>query len=77
MYLLNQLVLSVPDDNIVFSKLTSLQVDVYKAILNHPDMKLILSMEDPCQCGSQKPQVKCCHQVKTRIQVSEIPYYIP
>ncbi|XP_064606212.1 DNA excision repair protein ERCC-6-like 2 [Liolophura sinensis] len=53
------------DDNIVFSKLTTLQVDVYKAILNHPDMRLILSMEDPCQCGSQKPQVKCCRQTSS------------
>ncbi len=40
-----------------------LQVSVYKAILSHPDAQLIMHKDDPCRCGSDLPQSKCCRKV--------------
>ncbi|ESP05258.1 hypothetical protein LOTGIDRAFT_103296, partial [Lottia gigantea] len=51
------------DDNVVFCKLSHLQTSVYKAILNHPDLLLVLKMEDPCSCGSDKSRAKCCFKI--------------
>ncbi|KAK6180078.1 hypothetical protein SNE40_012292 [Patella caerulea] len=50
------------DDNVVFCKLSHLQTSVYKAILNHPDLQLVLKSEDPCTCGSDKSRGTCCYK---------------
>ena len=51
------------DDNVVFCRLSQLQTSIYKTILDHPNMDLVLHMEDPCGCDSGIPQSKCCKKV--------------
>ncbi|XP_067677911.1 DNA excision repair protein ERCC-6-like 2 [Haliotis asinina] len=51
------------DDNVVFCKLMPLQESVYRAVLGHPDMSLVLRMDDPCDCESSRTRSKCCYKV--------------
>ncbi|CAL1534431.1 unnamed protein product [Lymnaea stagnalis] len=51
------------EDLVVLCKLTDLQISVYKAILSHPDMELVLHSEDPCGCDSGKQRSSCCYKV--------------
>ncbi|KAL4236647.1 DNA excision repair protein ERCC-6-like 2 [Mactra antiquata] len=48
------------DDNVVFCRLSQLQISMYKTILDQPGMDLVLHMDDPCHCDSGEPQSKCC-----------------
>ncbi|XP_046356993.2 DNA excision repair protein ERCC-6-like 2 isoform X1 [Haliotis rufescens] len=50
------------DDNVVFCKLTPLQESVYRAVLGHPDMSLVMRMHDPCDCESTRTRSKCCYK---------------
>ena len=53
----------LPEELVVMCRLTDLQVSVYKAILEHPDMQLVLQAEDPCDCASGKQRASCCYKV--------------
>ncbi|KAH9510325.1 DNA excision repair protein ERCC-6-like 2 [Bulinus truncatus] len=50
------------EDLVILCKLTDLQVSIYKAILTHPDMYLILHSDDPCDCRSGKMRASCCYK---------------
>ncbi|KAI8773176.1 DNA excision repair protein ERCC-6 2, partial [Biomphalaria glabrata] len=50
------------DDMVVLCKLTDFQVSIYKAILGHPDMYLILHSDEPCDCDSGKSRASCCYK---------------
>ncbi|KAJ8306294.1 hypothetical protein KUTeg_016839 [Tegillarca granosa] len=51
----------ISDDNVVFCKMTDLQIGVYKEILNHAGIEFVMTMDDPCTCGSGLIQ-KHCHK---------------
>ncbi|RUS75712.1 hypothetical protein EGW08_016527, partial [Elysia chlorotica] len=51
------------EELVVMCRLTELQVSVYKAILGHPDMCLVLQAEDPCDCTSGKQRASCCYKL--------------
>ncbi|GFS21683.1 DNA excision repair protein ERCC-6 [Elysia marginata] len=51
------------EELVVMCRLTDLQVSVCKAILNHPDMQLVLQAEDPCDCLSGKQRASCCYKI--------------
>lgn len=50
-------------DQVVFCKPGELQLEVYRKVIQSPDVKLILNQSNPCQCGSSKKQVQCCVKV--------------
>ncbi|GFN83057.1 DNA excision repair protein ercc-6-like 2, partial [Plakobranchus ocellatus] len=50
------------EELVVMCRLTDLQTSVYKAILGHPDMHLVLQAEDPCDCKSGKQRASCCYK---------------
>ncbi|KAJ7279022.1 P-loop containing nucleoside triphosphate hydrolase protein, partial [Mycena rebaudengoi] len=47
-------------DEVVFCPLTNVQIAVYKRILAVDEVQAMLHRDDPCHCGSEKPQKKCC-----------------
>jgi SNF2 family DNA or RNA helicase len=61
-------------DNIVLCPLTALQKDVYKKLLNLEQVKIILTADDPCPCGSRdennEPYKRgsCCEQKWTKVR---------
>lgn len=52
-----------PDENVVYCRPAPLQLDVYKAILEHDAMKVVLLQNYPCPCGSLRQRRKCCFKV--------------
>ncbi|ELU06400.1 hypothetical protein CAPTEDRAFT_223034 [Capitella teleta] len=48
------------DENVVYCRPAPLQLDVYKAILEHDAMKVVLLQNYPCPCGSLRQRRKCC-----------------
>ncbi|BFY99657.1 hypothetical protein BsWGS_02697 [Bradybaena similaris] len=50
------------EDMVVMCRLSELQISVYKAVLSHPDMQLVLCAEDPCDCRSGKARASCCYK---------------
>ncbi|XP_005110541.2 DNA excision repair protein ERCC-6-like 2 [Aplysia californica] len=51
------------EDLVVMCRLSQLQESVYKAILTHPDMELVLRAEDPCDCRKGKLRASCCYKL--------------
>ncbi|KAJ6476254.1 RAD26-like SNF2 family DNA-dependent ATPase [Mycena sanguinolenta] len=47
-------------DEVVFCPLTASQIQVYKKILAMEELQNLLCRDDPCPCGSQVRQGKCC-----------------
>ncbi|KAJ6478557.1 RAD26-like SNF2 family DNA-dependent ATPase [Mycena vitilis] len=47
-------------DEIVFCPLTPSQIRVYKRILAMDELQAVIHRDDPCDCGSDKPQKHCC-----------------
>ncbi|XP_030852582.1 DNA excision repair protein ERCC-6-like 2 [Strongylocentrotus purpuratus] len=54
------------DENVVFCTLSSFQLDVYRALLESQDMKLVLEKKNPCDCGSGRKRGHCCYKVNER-----------
>ncbi|KAK3092117.1 hypothetical protein FSP39_025371, partial [Pinctada imbricata] len=52
--------LPVKDDNVVFCKLSELQVSVYEMILDQPGIRFVMLADEPCACGSDQLQKYCC-----------------
>ncbi|XP_013393762.1 DNA excision repair protein ERCC-6-like 2 isoform X1 [Lingula anatina] len=50
------------EDLVVYCKLTDMQTDIYKAILNQPDVVYILTQGDPCECSSGRTRGHCCYE---------------
>ncbi|KAJ7079572.1 RAD26-like SNF2 family DNA-dependent ATPase [Mycena belliarum] len=48
-------------DEVVFCPLTSVQIDVYKKILDMDEIKYALNRDELCECGSGSVVKKCCH----------------
>ncbi|KAJ7468628.1 P-loop containing nucleoside triphosphate hydrolase protein [Mycena latifolia] len=48
-------------DEVVFCPLTTMQINVYKKILNMDEVKYMLKRDEPCECRSGQPVKKCCH----------------
>ncbi|CAG5116147.1 unnamed protein product, partial [Candidula unifasciata] len=51
------------EDMVVMCRLSEMQRSVYKAVLSHPDMKLVLCAKDPCDCRSGKFRASCCYKL--------------
>ena len=75
--------LLISDDNVVFSKLSELQVAVYEMILEHPGIKFVLSADEPCSCGGTEKQKNChnvsnicCNYYKSNIKLVESCRYL-
>ncbi|XP_062592723.1 LOW QUALITY PROTEIN: DNA excision repair protein ERCC-6-like 2 [Saccostrea cucullata] len=62
------------DDNVVFCRLSDLQEQVYQFILEHPGLKHVMSMDDPCHCGSGEPRKYCCKQVMKEVTVTGLQF---
>ncbi|KAH9922295.1 P-loop containing nucleoside triphosphate hydrolase protein [Epithele typhae] len=50
-------------DQVVFCPLTSKQLEVYKRIINLPQVLSLVCGDRACECGSKKARKKCCHPV--------------
>ncbi|KAJ6619061.1 P-loop containing nucleoside triphosphate hydrolase protein [Mycena sp. CBHHK59/15] len=46
-------------DEVVFCPLSNVQRSVYKRVLAMDEVQAVLHRDDPCHCGSRKPQKKC------------------
>ncbi|WVQ96545.1 hypothetical protein IAU59_003650 [Kwoniella sp. CBS 9459] len=53
-------------DMVVFCPLAYKQIDAYQALIDSEDVQFVLTRNDPCDCGSDKPRVKCCHKYTSR-----------
>ena len=49
-------------DHIVFCRLAAEQEEVYMRVLESPDYKKLLALEEPCDCGSGDP-TNLCHPI--------------
>lgn len=49
-------------DNVVFCKMSDLQIQAYRRLLRSPDFQLLISKDLPCTCGSHLTRVECCHR---------------
>lgn len=49
-------------DNVVFCKMSDVQIRVYRRLLQSPDFQLLISKDKPCSCGSHLTRVECCHR---------------
>ncbi|XP_041475305.1 DNA excision repair protein ERCC-6-like 2 [Lytechinus variegatus] len=58
--------LPTKDENVVFCKLSSFQLDVYRALLESDDMKLVLEQKNPCDCRSGLKRGRCCYKQNDR-----------
>ncbi|XP_063962861.1 DNA excision repair protein ERCC-6-like 2 isoform X2 [Lytechinus pictus] len=54
--------LPTKDEHVVFCKLSSFQLDVYRALLESDDMKLVLEQKNPCDCRSGLKRGRCCYK---------------
>ncbi|BGP19952.1 hypothetical protein JCM10213_006729 [Rhodosporidiobolus nylandii] len=60
-------------DNVVLCPLTPLQKDVYRRLLQLPDVQIMLTADDPCPCGEKDAQGlpykrgSCCEQQWTKL----------
>ncbi|XP_076462027.1 uncharacterized protein LOC143294538 isoform X2 [Babylonia areolata] len=54
--------LPVKTDRVVFCRLVPLQISVYKAVLSHPDLKMVLGLNEECVCGSGLTFGRCCYK---------------
>ena len=52
------------EEKVVFCKLTSLQLSIYRTLLESDDMKLVLRQKEQCDCGSQRTRARCCYKVR-------------
>ncbi|EQC27338.1 hypothetical protein SDRG_14862 [Saprolegnia diclina VS20] len=48
-------------DKIVFCELTPLQRAVYDRVIASPDFKVLITGDDPCDCGRNKTRRRCCY----------------
>ncbi|XP_061181749.1 DNA excision repair protein ERCC-6-like 2 [Saccostrea echinata] len=62
------------DDNVVFCRLSDLQEQVYQFTLEHPGLVHVMSMDDPCHCGSGEPRKNCCKQVTKEVTVTGLQF---
>ncbi|XP_069817848.1 DNA excision repair protein ERCC-6-like 2 [Dendropsophus ebraccatus] len=51
------------EDRIVYCNLSEFQKAVYKAVLETPDISLVLRGSERCNCGSGKRKRNCCYKV--------------
>lgn len=49
-------------DRVVFCPLTDQQRDAYKNFTETPDIQLMRTLTDPCECGSGTKKGWCCHK---------------
>ncbi|KAH7357968.1 DNA excision repair protein ERCC-6 [Plectosphaerella cucumerina] len=49
-------------DRVVFCPLTDLQRDAYKRFTETPEVELLRTLTDPCDCGSDKKKGWCCNK---------------
>ncbi|KAK2015332.1 SNF2 family domain-containing protein [Colletotrichum eremochloae] len=49
-------------DRVVFCPLTDLQQEAYKNFISRPDVELLRTLSDPCECGSGTGQGWCCRK---------------
>lgn len=75
-----QLQLPQKTDMIVLCPLTPLQKEVYRRMIASPDVELMLTIKEPCECGATDEnglnlsKGECCHQGWSR--VSFLIFYI-
>ncbi|XP_056020257.1 DNA excision repair protein ERCC-6-like 2 isoform X3 [Ostrea edulis] len=62
------------DDNVVFCRLSDLQEQVYRFILAHPGLVHVMSMDEPCHCGSGEARRFCCKQVTKEVTVTGVQF---
>ncbi|KAJ3546730.1 hypothetical protein NMY22_g1941 [Coprinellus aureogranulatus] len=53
-------------DNVVFCRLTDLQIAVYKRILRLEAVQNLINRQQPCECGSKEKRKDCCHPFDSR-----------
>ncbi|KAJ3773127.1 P-loop containing nucleoside triphosphate hydrolase protein, partial [Lentinula raphanica] len=51
-------------DIVVFCPLAATQLAAYKRILQKPEVRHLIEMNDPCECGSGNLTKNCCHPYK-------------
>ncbi|KAJ0296578.1 hypothetical protein COL5a_003007 [Colletotrichum fioriniae] len=49
-------------DRVVFCPLTDQQQEAYKNFISRPDVELLRTLSDPCECGSGNKQGWCCRK---------------
>ncbi|KAK1975737.1 SNF2 family domain-containing protein [Colletotrichum cereale] len=49
-------------DRVVFCPLTDQQQEAYKNFISRPDVELLRTLSDPCECGSGTGQGWCCRK---------------
>ncbi|KAK2054079.1 SNF2 family domain-containing protein [Colletotrichum caudatum] len=49
-------------DRVVFCPLTDSQQEAYKNFISRPDVELLRTLSDPCECGSGTGQGWCCRK---------------
>ncbi|GJC79729.1 switch 2 [Colletotrichum liriopes] len=49
-------------DRVVFCPLTEQQQEAYKNFISRPDVELLRTLSDPCECGSGTGQGWCCRK---------------
>ncbi|KAK1995753.1 SNF2 family domain-containing protein [Colletotrichum falcatum] len=49
-------------DRVVFCPLTDQQQEAYKNFISRPDVELLRTLSDPCECGSGAGQGWCCRK---------------
>ncbi|WYZ41310.1 hypothetical protein EsH8_V_000205 [Colletotrichum jinshuiense] len=49
-------------DRVVFCPLTDVQQEAYKNFISRPDVELLRTLSDPCECGSGTGQGWCCRK---------------
>jgi SNF2 family DNA or RNA helicase len=56
--------LPTKEDQVVYCRLTAFQEKVYKCLLDHPLMRTVMRMDQPCDCGSGRVTGICCNVSK-------------
>ncbi|THU93848.1 hypothetical protein K435DRAFT_861148 [Dendrothele bispora CBS 962.96] len=54
-------------DQVVFCPLASIQREVYKRILQVPEVQSLVHKDDPCECGSGNITKECCHPYNSTV----------
>ena len=55
--------LLLSDQKVVFCPLSKLQEDIYKTLLQTPDVQIVLKQGEPCDCRSGLTRGICCYFV--------------